>query len=73
MAADAAGGVYVADTFNNMVQVFDRSGFHLAQWGTRGGGYGQFHEPYDVAVDGRGHVYVADTGNHRIQEFAPGY
>jgi DNA-binding beta-propeller fold protein YncE len=42
---------------------------YITQWGTFGGGDGQFYDPWGVAVDGSGNVYTADRGNHRIQKF----
>ncbi|MBN2688131.1 MAG: hypothetical protein JXR85_08120, partial [Deltaproteobacteria bacterium] len=69
IAADAEGNVYVADTYNNRIQVFDPSGSFLRTWGQKGTGQGQLLLPYDITVDRRGNVYVADTYNFRIQKF----
>jgi sugar lactone lactonase YvrE/TolB-like protein len=69
IAADGLGNIYVADTYNNRIQVFDNSGTFLKAWGQKGTGFGSFVTPYDVAVDGEGNVYVADTGNYRVQRF----
>jgi len=69
IAVDEAGNVYVADSGNHRIQVFDSSGKFLIQWGSEGDGPGQFKEPWGIAVDAAGHVYVADTWNHRIQKF----
>ncbi|OUC09787.1 hypothetical protein RY27_00725 [Litorilinea aerophila] len=70
VAADA-GFIYVADTENHRVQVFDRNS--LAYVATIGGSYGtgnhQFKYPTDVAVDAGGNIYVADYGNKRVQQF----
>jgi len=63
------GNVYVADTYNHRVQVFDSEGRFLRGWGGSGGTPGQFQEPWGIAVDQEGYVYVADTWNHRIQKF----
>ena len=41
------------------------------QWGTSGGGNGQFSGPHMLAHDSLGNVYVADAGNSRIQKFDP--
>lgn len=41
------------------------------QWGTQGGGPGEFNEPIGIAVDRAGNIYVADVRNSRIQKFAP--
>ena len=70
---DASGRVYVADEWNNRVQVFDSTGAYLTtiggSWGSK---TGELRGPAGVAVDAQGNVYVADRDNHRIQKFAPG-
>lgn len=71
----AVGGpnqyVYVADTSNHRIQVFDKQGNFVAKWGSSGSDNGLFSYPSDVAVDAAGNVYVADTDNYRIQKFDP--
>jgi uncharacterized protein (TIGR03663 family) len=66
------GRVYVADTWNHRIQVFDSNGNFLTKWGQ----YGQtdsavalFYGPRDVTVDGSGRVFVTDTGNKRVMVF----
>jgi uncharacterized protein (TIGR03663 family) len=70
------GNVYVADTWNHRIQVFDTEGTFLRSWGafaTTGGeaigSPGGFWGPRAVAIDAAGHVYVTDTGNKRVQVF----
>ncbi len=64
------GAVYVADTGNHRIQVFDANGTFLRTWGSMGNAPGQFNEPWGIGIspDG-GSIYVADTWNHRIQKF----
>jgi uncharacterized protein (TIGR03663 family) len=69
LAVDGQGNVYVADSYNHRVQVFNAQGQFLREWGAQGTGPGQFQEPWGIAVDDQGSVYVADTWNHRIQKF----
>ncbi len=69
LAMDGQGNLYVADSQNHRIQVFDASGVLLRQWGQEGSGPGQFLEPWGLDVDAKGNVYVADTWNHRIQVF----
>jgi uncharacterized protein (TIGR03663 family) len=69
IALDGQGNVYVADSYNHRVQVFDADGRLLRQWGGQGNAPGQFQEPWGIAVDEEGNVYVADTWNHRIEKF----
>ena len=42
---------------------------YITQWGTCGGGNGQFNWPHGVALDGSGIVYVSDVNSNRIQVF----
>lgn len=65
----ADGRVYVADSGNDRIQVFDAAGRLVAAWGREGDGPGEFQRPTGVTLDGQGHAYVADFGNHRIQKF----
>ena len=72
IAVDGDGRVYVADTWNHRIQVFDTDGNFLSKWGL----YGQtmsdpvlLYGPRDVAVDATGQVFVTDTGNKRIMVF----
>jgi uncharacterized protein (TIGR03663 family) len=72
ITADGDGLVYVADTWNHRIQVFDARGTFLSKWGT----YGQtpsaeelLYGPRDVGVDASGRVFVSDTGNKRIMVY----
>ena len=51
MTVDSAGDVYVADTDNDRIQVFDSDGNFLRKWGSEGFGNNQFFGPRDVALD----------------------
>jgi uncharacterized protein (TIGR03663 family) len=70
LATDARGNLYVADTKNSRVQVFDGNGQFVRQFGTKGAENGQLNEPCGLTVDSRGEVWVADTWNHRIVHFS---
>ena len=69
IAVDAAGQVYVSDTGNKRIQVFDADGRFLGQFGGLGILEGKMDEPVGVALDGEGRIYVADTWNQRVQVF----
>ncbi len=66
IAADSRGNLYVADTKNSRIAVFDGSGRFLRTFGTKGGAPGQFNEPCGIAVDTAGELWIADTWNYRV-------
>ncbi|MEX2472656.1 MAG: 6-bladed beta-propeller, partial [Gemmatimonadota bacterium] len=66
---DARGRVFVADFYNDRVQVFGPAGDFVAEWGGAGSGDGAFDRPTDTATGPGGRVYVVDFGNDRIQVF----
>jgi len=69
IAVAATGEVYVADTGNDRIQVFDRDGTYLRGFGSTGDERGQFRRPMDLDIDGAGRVYVAELGGDRVQVF----
>ena len=62
--------MFVSDTGNQRIQVFDGNGAFLATWGTGGSAEGEFDRPSGIGVARDGYVYLADTANNRIQKFA---
>lgn len=69
IAVSAHGTVYVADTGNDRIQVFDRDGGFLRAFGSTGDEPGQFRRPMDLDIDEEGRVYVAELGGDRVQVF----
>jgi DNA-binding beta-propeller fold protein YncE len=69
VAVDASGNVYVADTINNRIQIFDANGDFVSMFGRGGDGPGFFGRPKGLAVDSDGHIWVADTTMDRVQVF----
>lgn len=62
--------IYVTDTGNQRVQVFDYNGNPLSQFGKSGSGKGEFGFPYGIAADSKGNIYVADLKNGNISVFS---
>lgn len=69
IAIGTDGRLYVADSGNHRIQVFDDQGFYLDDFGVTGIGPGELNEPWGIAVDDQ-YVYVTDTWNHRLQKFS---
>ena len=71
LALNSKEQLYVLDSGNNRIQIFDEKGKHLASIGKQGDQYRQFDNPVDIALDDEDYLYVADQGNHRIQVIPP--
>ena len=67
VAVDQSGRVYVSDTGNKRVQVFDADLRHLDSFGGPGISAGQMDEPVGLAIGPDNRLYVADTWNTRLQ------
>ena len=67
VAVGRDGRIYVVDSGNHRIAVFERGGKRLFTFGSRGSGPGQLRDPVGIGIDPAGQVYVADKGNHRIQ------
>ena len=69
VALDADGNVYVTDTLNNRVEIFDADGNFISLFGKHGDGPGCFARPKGIAIDADGHIWVADEMEDRLQVF----
>ncbi|MBD2245931.1 scytonemin biosynthesis PEP-CTERM protein ScyF [Nostoc sp. FACHB-888] len=64
-----SGNIFVADQYNNRVQVLDPNGSPLLAFGSAGSEPGQFLQPIGIEVDEEENIYVADSINSRVQVF----
>lgn len=71
VAVDQEGNLYVTDTLNDRVEVFDGEGTFIRAFGKNGDGPGDFARPKGIAIDSDGHVWVADAMLCRLQVFTP--
>jgi sugar lactone lactonase YvrE len=69
VAVDRDGNVYVTDTMNFRVEMFDADGKFIGQFGKHCDGPGCFAHPKGIAVDGDGHIWVADPMLDLLQAF----
>ncbi len=75
VAVDAAGNVYIADSFNNRIRIVSQGTINTVAgngsffYGGDGGPAtsAQLYTPTGLALDNSGNIYVADTGNNVIR------
>ena len=77
IACDAAGNLYIADTYNNVIRKVNTTGVISTYAGTGTAAYGgdggqataaQLNGPGGVNVDTAGNLYIVDTYNNRIRK-----
>ena len=68
-SVDSSGNIYVADTENHQIQVFDVNGNFLRKWGGYGTEPGKFKRPSGVHVSSDNKVYVSELEGDRVQVF----
>ncbi len=70
LAVTTAGNrIYVSDSDNARIQVFDNTGNFLFAFGERGNDMGQLQYPYGIAGDHNGNIYVAELRLGRVYVF----
>ncbi len=79
VAVDAAGALYVADTYNHRIRKVTAAGVITTVAGTGDPGFAgdggpgaaaMLAYPTGIAVAADGALYIADTGNHRVRRLA---
>jgi sugar lactone lactonase YvrE len=81
IAVDAAGNLFIADTYNACIRKVTPDGLISTVAGDGNPGFqgdggpatsARFWWPYGIAVDTVGNLFIADTGNARIRKVTPG-
>jgi sugar lactone lactonase YvrE len=77
ICVDAAGNIFVADTYNHRIRKIDNNGMMTTIAGTGGSGFSgdnglatnaQLYYPSGLDIDDSGNLYISDTYNHRIRK-----
>jgi len=66
---DQSGKIYVTDSLNFRVQIFDAEGQYLSHIGKLGDASGHVAVPKGVGIDRFGHIYIADSYLSTVQIF----
>lgn len=67
ITVDGVGRVYVADTFQGIIRVFDAQGTLLTNIGTFGTGPGQLRSPTGLIIDRYNRLFIAAANNSRVE------
>lgn len=65
--------LFVVDTFNNRIQIFDKDGEFIKQFGGVGNFTGRFNTPSAITVDDSGNIYVGEFKGNKITVFNKHY
>ena len=71
VAVGKEGRLYVVDSGNFRIQIFDRDGKYLDSFGNVGKQHGNFARPKEIAADAEGNLYVVDAAFGNFQIFDP--
>jgi streptogramin lyase len=69
VAVDNDGNVYVTDTFNNRIEIFDADGQFISMFGKNGDGPADLERPKGIAIDSDGHIWVVDAATNQVKVF----
>lgn len=69
VTVDKDFNLYVTDTFNNRIEIFDADGALIGTFGKNGDGPADLERPKGIAVDCDGHIWVVDAAQNRVKVF----
>lgn len=68
---DVNGKIYVTDSGDSKVKIFNSRGKLIDSFGKKGFASGEFNYPYGIVFTKNGDLLIADSSNLNIQEFTP--
>ncbi len=69
LVLDDKDNIYVADTGNHRIRVFNPAGKVINKFGIQGARLGEFNGPSGLTIDNASNLLVVDEKNYRIQIF----
>ena len=69
LTVGAGERLYVVDSGNFRVQIFDSEGHYQASFGSAGKRPGQFARPREISADPKGNIYIVDASLGNFQVF----
>jgi DNA-binding beta-propeller fold protein YncE len=69
LTLDSSDNIYISDTGNHRVRVFNSAGKVLNKFGIQGARLGEFNSPACLTLDSDSNLLVVDEKNYRIQAF----
>ncbi len=69
LALDEKDNIYVSDTGNHRIRVFNPAGKVLNKFGIQGARLGEFNSPAGITLDNASNLLVVDEKNYRVQIF----
>jgi serine/threonine-protein kinase len=69
LGLDEKDNIYVSDTGNHRIRVFNPAGKVLNKFGIQGARLGEFNCPAGIVMDNAGNLLVVDEKNYRVQIF----
>jgi WD40 repeat protein len=69
ISIDSEGKLFVLDTRENCIKIFDSNGKYLKTYGREGGGPGELLQPLQMAVDPEDNIVIYELGNRRFSVY----
>ena len=69
IAFDQNGNIFVSDSGNSQVQIFDEHGNYLDTFGEKGSLDSQLKDPSDLIIESDGNIIIADSDNGVVKSF----
>jgi hypothetical protein len=68
---DNGGRIYVVDTKEPRVLIFDSTGAYIKSFGKKGQGPGELADPFSISITSRNEIMIPDYSNRRLAFYSP--